>query len=118
MSDAATFKKVRLNGEDHILKFGFNAISELEQYYDKGIFQVITEETLGFNTIRSIIWAGMLWKAPQIKVHHVGEMLEQEMEANEEFDLEALMKTTIEALYESKAFKLLSKRAKADEAKN
>lgn len=114
----ATFRKVKLNGEDHVLKYDFNAISELEQYYNKGIFTVITEETIGFNSVRSILWAGMLWKNPQIKVHHVGSMLEQEVEENEQFDLSELMKFTTEALYSSKAFQLLANRAKEENEKN
>lgn len=118
MADNATFKKIKLNGEDHILKYGFNAISELEEYYDKGIHSIVTEEVIGFNTVRSIIWAGMLWKNPNLKVHHIGQMLEQEMEENEEFDLQDWMKTAIEALYNSKAFKMLTKRADGENSKN
>jgi hypothetical protein len=117
MSDVS-YKKVVLNGEDHILKFSFNAISELEEYYDKGIFSIVTEESVGFNTVRSIVWAGMLWKNPNLKVHHVGSMLEKEMEENENFDLSKWMEISTEALYKSKAFKLLSNRAKGDDSKN
>lgn len=117
MSDA-TFKSVKLNGEEHVLKYGFNAIAELEEYYQKGVFQIVTEELMGFNTIRNIIWAGMLWKSPQIKVHHVGSMLEKEMEENDQFNLDEWMEIAIKALYESKAFKLISKRAKGKDSKN
>ena len=115
MSNNATYRKITLNGEDHVLKYDFNAISELECLYDKGIFRVVTEETMGFNTIRSILWAGMLWRNPQLKVHHVGNMLEQEMDENEDFDFTELMKFTTEVLYTSKAFKLLAKRAEKEE---
>jgi hypothetical protein len=106
----ATFKKVRLNGEDHVLKFDFNAIAELEEYYDKGIHAIVSEESAGFNTIRNIFWAGMLWKNPNIKVHHVGIMLEKDLEVNDEFDFDKLMEKAIDALFSSKAFKLLSKK--------
>lgn len=106
----ATYKKVKINGEVHVLKFDFNAISELEEYFDKGIHSIVSEETAGFNTIRTIFWAGMLWKNPTLKVHHVGKMLEQDIEENEEFDFDGMMEIAIKALFESKAFKLLSKR--------
>jgi len=115
MANDSTFRKVRLNGEDHVLKFDFNAISELERFYDKGIFFIVNDETMGFNSVRAILWAGMLWKNPNLKVHHVGSMLEQEMEENEDFDLTEMMKFTAEALYTSKAFQLLAKRAKKQE---
>ncbi|TCN25481.1 hypothetical protein [Mesobacillus foraminis] len=118
MSDMATYKKVKINGEDHILKYGFNAISDLEAYYDKGIWTIINEERMGFNLIRTILWAGMLWNNPQLKVHHVGQLLEKEMEENEEFDFTTVQQTTLEALIESKAMKLLSKKAKGDDPKN
>jgi hypothetical protein len=108
----ATYKKVRLNGEDHILKYGFNAISELEQYYGKGVHSIVTEETIGFNTVRSFLWAGMLWKNPSLKVHHVGQMIEDELESNDEVDFNDLMKIATEALFKSKAFKLLGGKKK------
>jgi hypothetical protein len=105
----ATYKKIKLNGEDHVLKFDFNAISELEEYYDKGIHAIVSEETAGFNTIRNIFWAGMLWKNPNLKTYHVGRMIEEEIEQNDEFDFDKSMETAIEALFSSKAFKLLTK---------
>lgn len=108
----ATFKKIKLNGEEYVLKFDFNAISELEEYYKKGIHAVVSEETMGFNTVRNIFWAGMLWKNPTIKPLHVGKLLEDDMETNDDFDFEKMMETAIEALYDSKAFKLLSKGSK------
>lgn len=105
----ATFKKLTLNGEDHILKMDYNAISELEMYYGKNIFSVVDEEKAGFNTARSIIWAGMLWKNPTLKVHHVGKMLEEALE-NGEHDLNGLMKISIEALFKSKIFSNMKKK--------
>lgn len=107
----ATYKKVKLDGEDHVLKMDFNAIAEIEKYFNKGIFNVIEEETIGFNTTRVFIWAGMLWKNPKIKLHHIGSMIEKDMEENEDFDLQGMMKLSLEVLTESKAFKLLAKRA-------
>lgn len=106
----ATYKKITLNGDVHVLKYDFNAISELEEYYNKGIHAVVSEETIGFNTVRNIFWAGMLWKNPTLKPHHIGKMLEDDLNQNEEFDFDELMKTAIDALYSSKAFKLLSKK--------
>lgn len=104
----ATFKKIKLNGEEYVLKYDFNALAELEEYYNKGIHAVVSEETIGFNTVRNIFWAGMLWKNPTLKPHHVGKLLEDESECNENMDLNNLMETAIEALYNSKAFRLLS----------
>lgn len=105
-----TFKKITLNGEDHILKMDYNAVSELEMYYGKNIFSIVDEEKAGFNTARSIIWAGMLWKNPTLKVHHVGKMLEEAME-NGEHDLNGLMKISIEALFKSKIFSSMKKKS-------
>jgi hypothetical protein len=110
----ATYKKITLTGEDYVLKFDFNAISELEQHYQKGIHAIVSEETIGFNTVRNIFWAGMLWKNPNLKPYHVGRMLEQDLEENNSFDFEELMQTAIESLYNSKAFKLLSNNKKSD----
>ena len=117
----ATYRKVKLDGEEHVLKMDFNAISEIEKYFNKGIFNVIEEEAIGFNTTRVFIWAGILWKNPKLKLHHVGSLIEKDMEEDEDFDLQELMKLSLEVLTESKAFKLLAKQAekKADkESKN
>jgi hypothetical protein len=104
-----TFKKIVLNGESHILKFDFNAIAELEEYYNKGVHAIVSEETIGFNTIRNIFWAGMLWKNPNLKPHHVGKMLEEDLEVNEDIEFDKLVELALQALFSSKAFKLLSK---------
>lgn len=113
----ATYRSVKMNGEEHVLKMDFNAISEIEQYFNKGIFNVIEEEAIGFNTTRVFIWAGMLWKNPKLKLHHVGTFIENEMEENDDFDLQELMKLSLEVLTESKAFKLMAKRAGKDKEK-
>jgi hypothetical protein len=113
----ATYKKITLNGEIEVLKYDFNAISELEMYYDKGIHGIVNEEVMGFNTVRNFLWAGMLWKNPNIKTYHVGKMLEREVEENDDFDFEQTLETAVEALYSSKAFKLLSKNTKTSEQK-
>ena len=115
-----TYRKVKLAGEEYVLKMGFNAISKIEEYYNKGIFGVINEESLGFNSTRVFLWAGMLWKNPGLKPDHVGEMIEKDMEENEEFDLGELMKLSTQILTESKAFKILAKRSEEEnkESKN
>ncbi|MED3691306.1 hypothetical protein P4534_21300 [Peribacillus butanolivorans] len=113
----ATFKKIKINGEEHILKFTFNAISDLEEHYQKGIFSVVQGSAIGFNTVRNFYWAGMLWKNPSLTPHHVGAMLEKEMEENEDYDVEEQMKIAVEALTTSKAFKLMAKRAEAKQAR-
>jgi hypothetical protein len=113
-----TYKKITLDGEIHVLRYDFNAISELEEHYGKGIHAVVSDETIGFNTVRNIFWAGLLWKNPTLKPHHVGKMLEDELEKNEDFYFDDLMTTAIDALYSSKAFKMLAKNKKGDTAKN
>ncbi|MDP1419230.1 tail assembly chaperone [Peribacillus simplex] len=113
----ATFSKIKINGEEYILKFTFNAISDLEEHYQKGIFSVVQGATIGFNTVRNFYWAGMLWKNPNLQPHHVGAMLEQEMEENEDFDIQEHMEEAVKALTNSKAFKLMMKRAEAKQAR-
>jgi hypothetical protein len=109
----ATYKKITLNGELHILKFDFNAIAELEEYYGKGIHAVIGEEQMGFNTVRNILWAGMLWKSPNLKPSHVGQWLNEELEGNEDLSMEELFKISLEALFNSKVMKLMNKSTEA-----
>ena len=115
-----TYRKVKLAGEEYVLKIGFNAISKIEEYFNKGIFGVVSEETLGFNSTRVFLWAGMLWQNPKLKPDHVGDMIEKDMEENEDFDLGELMKLSTQILTESKAFQILAKRSEkeAKETKN
>lgn len=115
-----TYRKVKLAGEEYVLKLGFNAISKIEEYYNKGIFNVVSEETLGFNSTRVFLWAGMLWQNPRLKPDHVGDMIEKDMEENDEFDLGELMELSTQILTESRAFKILAKQSEKEdkESKN
>lgn len=100
---AATYQKVDLGGKEYLLKFGFNAVADIEEYFGKGVSHVFNKEQMGFRTIRALYWAGMKWKY-RITVEQVGELLEKELEETEK-SLEDIMKPVIEAVTKAKIFK-------------
>lgn len=119
MEQDFTYNKIKLNGEEHILKMNFNAIRNLEKEYDRGIFGIIREEQMGLNLIAAILWSGLLWKNPNLEVKHVADLIDQDIESNDDFDFEKLSKFAMKLLTESKIFKLLSNGNKKDkETKN
>lgn len=102
MSEVAYAKAV-LDGNEYLLKFGFNAVADLEDKYDKPIHQILDEEKISFTTLRALYWAGMKWKMPGITIPQVGQMLEKELEAGQ--SLKDLFEPVGEALKRTKMFK-------------
>jgi hypothetical protein len=46
------YVEVELDGKMKLVKFDFNAVSEVEEYFGKGIMAIFKEDQVGFNTIR------------------------------------------------------------------
>jgi hypothetical protein len=67
------------NGNSQTLKYGYNAICELEEASGKPLQELFTEN-VGLSTIRLLIWAGLKWKNNGITKQQVGFMLEELMD--------------------------------------
>lgn len=90
------FVSVELGGKERQLRFDFNAVADLEDHFGKGIASVMSEEQVGFRTIRALYWAGLKWRNHRLTVEKVGEWLQDELEAGSSF--ESLLNPIIEAM--------------------
>lgn len=106
-----SFKEVTLNGNEHILKFDYNAVSDLEEIYNKGIAGILKEEQIGFRLVRTFYWAGLKWKIPGLTLERVGTMLGKEIQENGK-DVMSLMEPVMSAL---KASRLLGSNKKVND---
>jgi|SRR5690554_3622634 len=88
------FVNVDLGGRERQLRFDFNAVADLEEHFGKGIASVMSEEQVGFRTIRAMYWAGLKWRNPRLTVEKVGEWLQEELENGASFEdlLEPIIK--------------------------
>jgi hypothetical protein len=92
---------VTIDGKEHILKFDYNAVADMEDKYGKGFFGLLREENMGFSIMRSLYWAGLKWKNKGLTLEAVGTMLGKELTDNGA-DWGELMKPLFKALKASK----------------
>lgn len=67
---------IKINGEEHHLRFTLNAFAELEEAY--GTIDTALEKlnTGSIKAIRKLLWAGLLHENPDIKELDVGNMVD------------------------------------------
>ena len=89
MSKNRGFAKVTVRGEEKIMRFDFNAIADLEEYYGKGFAAIMAEEAVGFSTVRALYWAGLKWTMKGLTIAQAGvickELIEDGAEITELF---------------------------------
>lgn len=111
MANLTSYKKVTLDGKEHLVKFDYNAACDLEDMFGKGIAGILTEEQVGFKLVRAFYWAGLKWKLHGLTIEKVGQMLGKEIQEHGS-NVGELMEPIMEALKESK---LLGSKADVDE---
>ncbi|ANC77175.1 hypothetical protein ABE65_010325 [Fictibacillus phosphorivorans] len=94
------YVQVELDGKTKLLRFDYNSVSDLEAFYGKGISAILTEEQMGFNTLRIFYTFGLKWKEHGITPQRVGNMLGEAIENGE--SMESLFKPIMKALNLSK----------------
>lgn len=57
------------------VRFDFNAIADIEEMAGKSIAVLLSEENLGFNTIRLLMWAGLKHDDEKLSKQQVGTMI-------------------------------------------
>ena len=63
--------------DERRLKYGHNALCEFENELGKPIGSLFSEEQVGFNTIRVLLWAGLIWETPGLTVDEAGQLIDQ-----------------------------------------
>lgn len=101
MSSLKKYVEITLGGKERLLKFDFNAVSDIEEEFGKGISAIFDEENVGFNVLRVFYWGGLKWKEPGLTIQRAGLILGEALE-NEEHTMETLMSHMIDALQKSK----------------
>jgi hypothetical protein len=79
------YVEVELGGENKLLKYDFNAVADIEEYFGKGIGAIMTEENLGFRAIRALYWAGLKWKDRGLTMERVGHLIGKELQEGRSF---------------------------------
>lgn len=97
------FVKVHMNDEEYYLKYDFNSVADIEEYFRKGIGQILSEEMMGFNTIRVFYWVGLRWKIKNLTLQKTGKILGEYLA--EGGDFEYLVEKMQEALEKAKIIK-------------
>lgn len=100
------FVKVEMNDEEYLLKYDFNSVADIEEYFRKGIGQILSEEMMGFNTIRVFYWVGLRWKIKGLTIQKTGQILGEYLSNGG--DLDYLVQKMQEALEKAKIIKTKS----------
>ncbi len=61
----------------YTLKYDYNAICDIETKAEKPISKIFSEELVGLNTVRMLLWGGLKWRNQGISLQQVGFMIEK-----------------------------------------
>lgn len=87
---------IEINGEEKKLRFDVNAVSDIEEYFGKGIGVIFSEDQVGFRTIRAFYWAGLKWRDRGLTIERAGKFVQALLDQGE--TIETMMKPVIKAL--------------------
>ena len=87
---------IEINGEEKKLRFDVNAVSDIEEYFGKGIGVIFSEEQVGFRTIRAFFWAGLKWRDRGLTIERAGKFVQALIDQGE--SIETMMKPIMKAL--------------------
>jgi hypothetical protein len=90
---------INLNNQDKILRYDFNAVSELEEKANMGLFAMLQEENMGYRVIRLLVWAGLRHANRGLTLDIVGIWLNDEVKKGA--TLEMIINKVMDALKES-----------------
>jgi hypothetical protein len=97
------YVEVDIGGKVRLMRFDYNAVSDVEEKMGKGIPSIFSEQNVGFNTIRMFYWAGLKWKNPGLTPQLAGNWLQDEL-ANGR-DMVSLMEPIMIGLKQAKILK-------------
>lgn len=70
-----------VDNKEYVLRYTFNAICDLEEEAKMGISLLLSQEKVGLNTFRLLVWAGLKWKDHGITKQRAGEILNRFIES-------------------------------------
>ncbi len=69
-------------GKPRHLRYDINAIADVERETKSGFMTIMSQERIGFDTIRIMLWAGLKWEDPSLTVSKVGDHLQKYITIN------------------------------------
>lgn len=100
---AKPYVEFEVNGEMKQMRFDYNAVADLEEYFNAGIMEIMNEKRVGFSMLRAFFWAGLRWRDRGLTIQRAGNLVEQMIKDGK--TLPDLMKIVTEALDRSGLFK-------------
>lgn len=95
------------------MRYDFNAMADLEEYFGLGITEIVSEKRIGFSTIRALYWTGLKWKDKGLTLERTGKMVQSLIKEGQSF--QDLMVPVKDALDRSGIFKKKDKDAEGEE---
>ena len=92
-------KEFEVNGKTKRLKYDFNAIADVEEKSGMGMAKLFSEDMVGFNTIRLLVWAGLRHEERGITTERAGMIIRDMQE--EGYTLDVIMELIMDALMKS-----------------
>lgn len=97
------------------LKFDVNAFADLEAQGKVGIGALFSEERMGFQSIRLLLWAGLKWDDRKMTVETAGRLIQDSIENGH--SLEELVLKIMEGVKASGLIEMEDDEAGADSGK-
>ena len=95
-------QEFEVGGKLRRLKYDFNAIADVEEVSGMGLMKIFSEEMIGFNTIRLLMWAGLKHEDRGITTQRAGMIIKDMIGEGHDFD--SIMNLIISALNKSGLF--------------
>ena len=107
------YEVIEVNGEQKMLRYDFNAVADLEEKFDTGIMELMTEKRIGFSVIRGLLWAGLKWKDKGLTLERAGKIAQAMMAEGQTF--QDIMQPVMKAIKKSGVFGNMDKKEDGDE---
>lgn len=102
MSALTGYEEVTLCGKKYMLKYNLNIVCDMEEYFQKGIAAVLTEDQVGLRLVRAFYYYGLKWQFHDITFEKVGSLLGKELRENPEANFASLLQPAMSALKKSR----------------
>lgn len=88
-----------VKGKEYTLRYTFNSICEIEEMAGVGLPKLVSDEKVGLNAVRLVVWGGLKWCNPGITKGAVGDLLKNYIE--EKGDYQELFRQAVHLMNES-----------------
>jgi hypothetical protein len=100
---AKPYVEIIVGDDVKYLRFDLNAIADIEDHFDAGIMEIMSERRIGFSTLRALYWAGLKWKEKGLTIDRAGGIVQAMIQEGQDF--KSLMEPVSKAIQLSGLFK-------------